>query len=401
MVQIKQKPQLHASWIDPHAKEIVRTLQKEGFISYLVGGCVRDLLAGIHPKDFDIATNAEPNQIRRKIWGSYVIGKRFRLVLVKRRDQQYEVATFRREAPVDVIAELSSEVSESEEAKTTEDIQTAGGLDKPAIQGDNFFGTPEQDAVRRDFTINALFYDPIKDELIDYIKGIEDIKSQTLRMIGDPDARIIEDPIRSFRAIRLAHKLGFRIESNLRTAILKNASSVTKSVLPRRREEYLKFLRLNDPVPAWMELYDLGIIEHALPSLLPVFEDNERRELFFHYIYRLKELCSNLQDSNELFAPLILGYLRAMQDHPEREILLGKLLKDELMLFKSEQAIIFGSLDLVENLNLVNNFKKRGSRRQQAFLKNELLPMALKIAQVEHAVSPTVLQFWREQIHLL
>ena len=84
MPEIKQRPQLHASWIDPHAKEIVRILQREGFLAYLVGGCVRDLLAGLHPKDFDIATNAEPNQVKRKVWGSYVIGRRFRLVLCKR-----------------------------------------------------------------------------------------------------------------------------------------------------------------------------------------------------------------------------------------------------------------------------------------------------------------------------
>src|SRR6478672_6856910 len=113
MVEIKQKPKLHASWIDPNAKEIVRVLQREGFTSYLVGGCVRDLVAGIHPKDYDIATNAEPNQVKRKIWGSYVIGRRFRLVLVKRGDQQYEVATFRRESTAEEVA-LQNEPTEDD-----------------------------------------------------------------------------------------------------------------------------------------------------------------------------------------------------------------------------------------------------------------------------------------------
>src|SRR6478672_1841824 len=114
MVEIKQKPQLHASWIDPNAKEIVRVLQREGFTTYLVGGCVRDLLAGIHPKDFDIATSAEPNQIKRKVWGSYVIGRRFRLVLVKRGDQQYEVATFRRESTAEDMPALGENPAEDE-----------------------------------------------------------------------------------------------------------------------------------------------------------------------------------------------------------------------------------------------------------------------------------------------
>ena len=127
MMEIKQKPHLHASWIDPNAKEIVRTLQKEGFQTYLVGGCVRDLLAGLHPKDYDIATSAEPNQVKRKIWGSYVIGRRFRLVLVKRGDQQYEVATFRRESTPDDF-----ETAEAENEDPT----------APPPSGDNFFWHP-------------------------------------------------------------------------------------------------------------------------------------------------------------------------------------------------------------------------------------------------------------------
>ena len=170
MLEIKQKPHLHASWIDPDAIEIVERLQRAGFTSYLVGGCVRDLLAGIHPKDYDIATNALPNEVKKKVWGSYVIGRRFRLVLVKRGEQQYEVATFRRSSKPEDFSE---------------------GEEQPV--GDNFFGTPEEDALRRDFTINALFYDPIKDELIDYAKGLADIESCTLRMIGDPKTRILED----------------------------------------------------------------------------------------------------------------------------------------------------------------------------------------------------------------
>ena len=176
-MEIKQKPTLHASWIDPDAKEIVRLLQREGFTTYLVGGCVRDLLVGIHPKDFDIATSAEPNQIKRKIRGAYVIGRRFRLVLVKRGLQQYEVATFRRS--------MSEEDIEALAATTEEDPEQTPS---PAVSGDNYFGTPEQDALRRDFTINALFYDPVKNELIDYANGLADIERRLLRMNVDPVA---------------------------------------------------------------------------------------------------------------------------------------------------------------------------------------------------------------------
>lgn len=354
-------------------------------MTYLVGGCVRDLLAGIHPKDFDIATNAEPNQVKRKVWGSYVIGRRFRLVLVKRGDQQYEVATFRRETtPEDLAGAGDTEVNDD--------------LTPPPVQGDNFFGTPEQDAQRRDFTINALFYDPIKDELIDYIEGLKDIESRTLRMIGDPTTRIIEDPIRSLRAIRLSHKLHFQIEPSLREAIQKNASEVAKSVLPRRREEYLKFLRLPDPVPAWMELYDLGLMEHILPSLKPVFDDHDRRETFLHYIHRLEEICVDASQTVEIYTPVVLAYLRAMEGHPEAENLLNKLLKDELMMFKAEQAIVMGCLEMLDYLNDIETFKRRGHRRQQAFLKNESLPLALRVAKVEHHLSPQAYWFWQDQL---
>jgi poly(A) polymerase len=389
MLEIKQKPQLHASWIDPNAKEIVKVLQREGFMSYLVGGCVRDLLAGIHPKDFDIATNAEPNQVKRKVWGSYVIGRRFRLVLVKRGDQQYEVATFRREISADELAAQAIPEEAEIDENTPPPVQTLG---------DNFFGTPEQDALRRDFTINALFYDPIKDELIDYIHGLDDIKSQTLRMIGDPTARIIEDPIRSLRAIRLSHKIHFRIEETLRAAIQKNAAEVTRSVLPRRREEYLKFLRLPDPVPAWMELYDLGLVDHILPSLKPVFEDHDRREIFLHYLHRLEEICHDSSQPTEIYTPVVLAYQRAMEGHAEGEILLDRLMKDELMMFKSEQAIVLGCLDLIKSLEEIDNFKRRGFRRQQAFLKHESLPLALRVAKVEHHLPASAYWFWQEML---
>jgi poly(A) polymerase len=384
MMEIKQKPQLHASWIDPNAKEIVRTLQKEGFQTYLVGGCVRDLLAGLHPKDFDIATSAEPNQVKRKIWGSYVIGRRFRLVLVKRGDQQYEVATFRRESTPDDF-----EPSSPEEENAPPALQT----------GDNFFGTPEQDALRRDFTINGLFYDPVKDELIDYSNGLVDIEARTLRMIGDPTTRINEDPIRSLRAIRFAHKLKFRIEPSLREAIAQNAEQVLKSVLPRRREEYLKFFRLADQVPAWMELYDLGLVGQILPSLKPIFEDHHRRDIFFHYLHRLEEICVDSSVPTEIYVPVVLAYQRAMENHPDRQVLLERLLKDELMMFKSEQAIVLGCLELLEHLEDVESFKRKGHRRQQAFLRNESLPLALRVAKVEHHLSPQDYWFWQEQLN--
>jgi poly(A) polymerase len=383
MVEIKQKPQLHASWIDPHAREIVRTLQNEGFKAYLVGGCVRDLLAGIHPKDYDIATSAEPNQVKRKVSAAYVIGRRFRLVLVKRGLQQYEVATFRREGPA--VADETDDESES--------TSLIG-----AAVGDNFFGTPEEDALRRDFTINALFYDPVADQLIDYAHGMKDIESRILRMIGDPAARIVEDPIRILRAIRLSHKLKFSIDPILLAAIVDKKDELAKSVLPRRREEYLKFLRLPEPLPAFLEMYDLGLMQSILPSLVPVFEDRARYDIFHAHLLRLKELVLDDSQTAQLYLAFIYAYISAMEGHPQFQTLLGKLLREELMVFKTEQAAVFGAFQLVDSFAAIEAYKRKGPRRQKSFLLHESFMLGLRLAKFDHLISPSQWLFWNEEI---
>src|ERR1700722_9571945 len=188
-MNVTDKPQLHQDWIDPHAYGIVKALQRAGYTTYLVGGCVRDLLLNVAPKDFDIATSALPEEVRKVIYRSYVIGKRFRLVLVRREEQQFEVATFRREVRPDEMGE-----------------------ETPASFGDNVFGTPEEDAQRRDFTINGLFYDPVANQLIDFAEGLPDLENFVVRMIGDPAKRLLEDPIRIMRALRLKHMIGFVLD---------------------------------------------------------------------------------------------------------------------------------------------------------------------------------------------
>jgi poly(A) polymerase len=375
MLDIKQKPHLHATWIDPYATEIVERLQKAGFKTYLVGGCVRDLLAGIHPKDYDIATNAPPNDIRKKVWGSYVIGRRFRLVLAKRGDQQFEIATFRRGSKPEDFVE---------------------GEDQPF--GDNFFGTEEEDAIRRDFTINALFYDPVKNEIIDYAKGRADIDARILRMIGDPKERIIEDPIRSLRAVRLSHKLKFMIEPSLRAAIQETSAEVVKTALPRRREEYLKFLRLDDHVPALCELYDLHLMEHLLPSLKEIWDQPEKRDLFVDYMHRAEEITWDYRNPSEIYLPLILAFDRTFEGDPDLEAKREQFMKNELGMFKSESVEVMQTIELAHSLPDAVSFKKRGQRRQSAFLNHPILPYALRIARMEVLASPADLSFWESSL---
>jgi len=264
-MQVTKKPRLHQDWIDPHAAGIIKALQRQNFTTYLVGGCVRDLLLGMAPKDFDIVTSARPDQVKRIIHKAYVIGKRFRLVLVKRDDQQFEVATFRRDVREDENAE-----------------------ELPS--GDNIFGTPEEDAQRRDFTINSLFYDPVGDQLIDYANGLQDLEARLVRMIGDPNKRLLEDPIRILRALRLAHMVDFTLEEDLRRGMQVHASCLAASALPRRREEILKLLRLKDPGLAFIEAYDLGIL-HILALVPTPFASRAAAKNFFEgeFLSRLGE----------------------------------------------------------------------------------------------------------------
>lgn len=373
-MKVKQKPQLHASWIDPYAREIVETLQRKGFTSYLVGGCVRDLLVGLHPKDFDIVTNAQPNEVKRAVSNAFVIGKRFRLVLVKRRAQQFEVATFRRSGKPEDFTE-----------------QAEGAA---PVTGDNFFGTPEEDAIRRDFSINALFYDPISDQLIDYAGGMDDIAARCLRMIGDPVTRIIEDPIRVLRALRLSHKLGFQIEPSLRQAMISHGSEMLRAVLPRKREEYIKIMKLDEPERVWLELWDLGLLHHITPSLIPVFEDRERSEVFLNYLRLKNEICSQESLPVEIFAPLVWACYQATEGLPNAEGLLDQFIRLELGLFKAEQAEILSAMELVPKVAEVETLARRGPKRRQGFMGLPQLPLALRLAFVERLLAFEDLEFW-------
>lgn len=177
--------------IDPNAANILSRLAQAGFSAYLVGGGVRDLLLNKSPKDFDLATNATPEQIRKLFRNSRIIGRRFRLVHVFFSGENIEVATFR----------ANTEPSQSE--RPEEDM----------LQNDNVYGTIEEDAWRRDFTVNALYYSTIDKKILDFTEGLRDLKAGLLRMIGDPIQRYHEDPVRMLRAVRLAAKLEFTIEA--------------------------------------------------------------------------------------------------------------------------------------------------------------------------------------------
>jgi tRNA nucleotidyltransferase/poly(A) polymerase len=237
--------------IDPDALKVLYRLRQYGHTAYLVGGSVRDLLLGRHPKDFDIGTSAHPYQVKKLFRNCWIIGRRFRLAHVKFGQKVIEVATFRRQvAPGEEVVQ---------DGVPAPDPSTPEG--EHLIHRDNTFGTPEEDAFRRDFTINALFYDIATFSIIDYVGGLDDLRQKVVRSIGDPGVRMREDPVRMLRAIGLAARLDLSIEPTLLDAIRTNRQEIAKSSLPRLLEEYYKILRAGSSEKAFRDLAGMGLLE--------------------------------------------------------------------------------------------------------------------------------------------
>jgi tRNA nucleotidyltransferase/poly(A) polymerase len=243
--------------IDADALKVLYRLRQSNHVAYLVGGSVRDLLLGRHPKDFDIGTSAHPYQVKKLFRNCWIIGRRFRLAHVKFGTKIIEVATFRRQ-----VAPGEEVVADGVPAP---DPTTPEG--EHLIHRDNTFGTPEEDAFRRDFTINALFYDISNFSIIDYVGGLDDLKAGLVRSIGDPDVRLREDPVRMIRAIALAARLGFTIEPVLLDAIRTHRREITKSSPARLLEEFYKILRAGSAEAAFRALADVGLLDPIASEL--------------------------------------------------------------------------------------------------------------------------------------
>jgi poly(A) polymerase len=229
--------------IDANVLKVLYRLAGAGFDAYLVGGGVRDLMLSRKPKDFDVATSAHPQQVRDLFRNSRMIGRRFRLVHVFFGRQNVEVATFRKQA------------------------EAVADTDDPLIRLDNTFGTPEEDAFRRDFTVNALFYSPQTFHVIDFPGGVDDLEARLIRTIGDPELRMREDPVRMMRAVRFAAKLGFEIEPTTRAAIERHRADLAKASVPRLVEETFKTLGQPEAAHALVLMEELGLLEYVIPIL--------------------------------------------------------------------------------------------------------------------------------------
>ena len=237
---------LKESKFSPLSIEIIKKLEKSGFQGYLVGGCIRDLLSGITPKDFDISTNATPEEVRKIFKSSRIIGKRFRLVHVFSRNELIEVSTFR--------ANISRDENNSEVLK-----DSAG-----KILRDNVWGTREEDCIRRDFSVNALYFDPLQNLLYDFHNGLEHIQKKVLVSIGDPQLRFEEDPVRSLRAIRFSSKLNFKISNDVKEAIYKKGHLLGNISNARMFDEFCKIFLTKQALENFKKLNSFGVLKYLI-----------------------------------------------------------------------------------------------------------------------------------------
>jgi len=245
----RQKHGLGHERLSPAATKVCTVLREAGFAGYVVGGAVRDLLLGIEPQDFDVATDARPEQVKPLFRRAIIIGRRFRLVHVMLGPETVEVSTFR-----------------SADADTSEKDEHG------RVLRDNVFGTQEGDARRRDFTVNALYYDPATEEVVDFHGGLADLKKRVLRVIGDPETRYREDPVRMLRAVRLAAKLGLTIDPDSRDPIREMAPLMERVPPARLFDEMLKLLLSGHASACLRQLREVGLHKGLLPLLDVILE---------------------------------------------------------------------------------------------------------------------------------
>ncbi|MDO4768714.1 MAG: polynucleotide adenylyltransferase PcnB [Pseudomonadota bacterium] len=278
--------------IDPDALKVMYRLGRKGFTAYLVGGGVRDLILGRTPKDFDVSTNATPSQIRKIFQNCFLIGRRFRLAHIHFDGKIIETATFRRCPDQD---------------------EDNGEL---YVFRDNCYGTPEEDALRRDFTINGLFYEVERFSIIDHVGGLSDIQNRLIRSIGDPNIRFREDPVRMIRAVRFASRLDFRIEPATYNAILRHHGEILKASPPRVFDELLKLFAFGAGEKAFRLLYKTGLLHDLLPEIAEFLDhDHGQDSILWTWLRLLDErsLTDETPSPVLIFAALFTSPVRQVE----------------------------------------------------------------------------------------
>jgi poly(A) polymerase len=381
--------------ISSAAVKVLYRLKDEGYKGYLAGGGVRDLLLNRNPKDFDVATDATPEQIRRMFRNCRIVGRRFRLAHILFRGEVIETSTFRAPVPEDGDDTIYGD-------------NTFKTGDTGVVMRDNIFGTPEEDALRRDFTINALFYNIADFSIIDYAGGLDDLNKKMIRVIGDPDKRFAEDPVRMIRAARFAGTLEFKIEDEAYASICRNKDLLSHAAPSRMYEEVQKLFFCGHAIDVfrWLEQTDL---------LHPIFhdfshwidEDKARHDWVMHTL----EQMDRWRKAGCRVHPALLFALIFGEYH---EFLIAQLIEGGQSPHDAARNAVHGHLKaMCENVrvpktviyqvsDIMSNqmrFHKTKGRRPQRFMQSRGFLDAFlyfKISSKAHDRAPELLDFWNE-----
>jgi len=301
----RQEHGISRKLMSPNALRTLYRLKDNGFVGYLVGGCVRDLLLGREPKDFDVVTNATPGEVKRMFRNCRLVGRRFRLAHIHFQDEIIEVSTFRSLAS----GEPEPEPKEAHEAEQRQRHPRMLKDDDGMILRDNVYGTPEEDALRRDFTVNSLSYNIADFSIIDYTGGLADLGAGIIRTIGDPDVRFQEDPVRMLRAVRFAAQLAFTIEENTRQALVAAADTIVRAAPPRLFDEMLKLLLSGEGAKCYDLLRQTGLFAALLPNLSSWLGAESEGFPHTRFGEMLSYVDSRIQQGYKVSPPLLLALL--------------------------------------------------------------------------------------------
>jgi len=370
--------------IDPDALRVLYRLADSGYTAYLVGGSVRDLLLGRKPKDFDVGTDAHPNAIRKLFRNCFLVGRRFRLAHIVFGRNVIETSTFRRQPKEDETGDASLYQHE-----------------------DNTFGTPQEDALRRDFTVNGLFYDIKTFSVIDYVGGLKDLEAKTLRCIGDPNVRFREDPVRMMRAVRFAARLGFRIDWASRRAIRRHHAEIAQASVPRLLEEVLRLFTYRSAEPAFRLLWEYELLADIVPELAGFINHSGRERSPVWNVLRALDADPAADDASSglrlaalcypLFRKGLADETRAAAGKRVNRLHVARTtLEPFVRRLRIPKAVFFATTNLLDMLPGFDEWLHPSARRER-FIRNPLFADALALWRILHRsedIAPSAIAAW-------
>ena len=381
------RPPFKRSFLDRRAVSVVRKLQEEGYETYLVGGCVRDLLLGSRPKDFDIATSAKPEKVRRLFRRSRMIGRRFRIVHVHHGREIFEVSTFRATPPK----------QEQQHVKV--------------IRNDNVYGSAFEDAHRRDFTVNGLFLDPIAGEIVDWVGGMQDVENRVLHSIGDPEVRFREDPVRILRLIKFMRRLDLAPGEAEIIAAERHAQDLAHAAPARLAEEVFRLLATGQAEGVFEDLQALKILRYVIPELRDWLRQSQvHRKALQSRLGALDEMAANgLQADYDFHLAVLFGARVEQEFDPEQRRLKVKeypqIVAALLGEFQQRARLPRVAVASASNILLAQlrmdppDFVTRGSRKRwnsNALVAQPWFPLALSYLKLRLKAEGRDLQLWRD-----